>query len=74
MRRQQAIFNRSPTKDLSLAPLSKTKNRLQLEESDHETLETLSSLTERNFATSLNLVDSSKGEAETEKLKTSIWN
>ena len=61
MRKQTAIYNKSPTKDLSMSPFSRTKARMQLQENDLETMQSLKSLMEKNFATSLSLVDCSKG-------------
>lgn len=75
MRKQQAIFNRSPTKEFGLSPLGLPKNRLKAssDADDEQALKTLQSISERNFAMSLQLIDCSKGQAETDKLKTSIW-
>lgn len=74
MRKQAAMFTRSPTKEFGLSPLSRTKGRLEPHDDDHETVQTLKSLTERNLASSLLLMDCSKGQAETDKHKTVIWN
>ena len=74
MRRQQAIFNRSPTKEFGLSTMGQAKNRKTLQsQDDNESMEALMSLTERNFAMSIQLLDCSMGQAETDKLKTSIW-
>ena len=78
MRKQTAIFNRSPTKEFGLLSMNKTRGKMmtmhQMQENDEETMQTLKSLTERNFGMSLQLIDCSKGESITEKLRSTIWN
>ena len=61
MRKQTAIFNRSPNRDLGVSPLTRAKKNGGLYDNDQETMQTLKSLIERNFAASLQMIDCSKG-------------
>ena len=73
LRRQTAIFNKSPTKEMN-SPSKSKRSLLMNNSADKQVMQVLQNLTERNYSMQLQLIDCSLGPQETAHHATAIWN